>query len=218
MGTGYEGRLMNEKCNSELAEQTQLVYERNAFQFAKERPRELVEQPWLDRFRQLIPKKGSILDLGCGPGAPVTSYFMGLGHPVIGLDASNNMIRIAKRQFPAGDWRVGDMRSFDFSERFHGIIGWNSFFHLTREEQRTVLPNMAMHLQLNGALLLTVGPEDGEVAGKVVDDLVYHASLSPQEYSDILSSHGIEIRKFVAEDPNCYGMTILLAQKTNEFT
>ena len=205
--------ILKNKDLSQLADQTQLVYERNASQFERDRPKRLIEKPWLDRFLKLMPRQSSILDLGCGSGEPIATYLMELGHRVVGLDASENMIGMAKKRCPSGDWRMGDMRSFDMGESFHGIIGWNSFFHLTRVEQRFVLPNMAKHLKAKGALLLTVGPVEGEVAGIVGNDPVYHASLSQIEYTKILAQNYIEIKSFSVEDENCYNMTILLAQK-----
>lgn len=201
---------------SDLADQTQLVYERNARRFAIERPKNLFEKPWLDRFLELIPENGNLLDLGCGAGEPIASYLIEQGHSVVGLDASNNMIHLARENIPTGDWRLGDMRNFQLDDRFHGIIAWHSFFHLTREEQRTALPCIAKHLTPKGALLLTVGPNDGEVAGRVGDDPVYHASLSQDEYGDILSIQGLEIKSFVAEDPDCDGATVMLAQMSTK--
>jgi len=209
-----EGDPLSNNDISGLALQTQLVYQRNARRFAEERPKSLIEKPWLDQFLKLIPEGGEILDLGCGAGDPIASYLIQHGHTVVGLDASSNMIDLARQNFPNGDWRHGDMRAFDFPERFHGIIGWNSFFHLTRDEQRKALPNIVKHLQPEGALLLTVGPHDGEVAGCVGDDPIYHASLSPNEYRDILSGLKVKIQDFAPEDPDCYGMTILLGQKS----
>ena len=60
-------------------------------------------------------------------------------------------------------------------------------------------------------LLLTVGPDRGEVDGRIGDDRVYHASLSPDEYRSILESVGLRIVDFVAEDPTCDFRTVLLA-------
>ena len=207
---------MRKKDLSQLAEKTQQVYERNARRFANDRPKSLVEKPWLERFRNLIPQRGKILDLGCGAGEPIAAYLIQEGHRVIGLDASNNMIQLAQENIPNGDWRVGDIRTFEFHEKFHGIIGWNSFFHLTREEQRHALPNIVKHLLPKGALLLTVGPHAGEVAGCVGDDPIYHASLSFEEYSRILSRHGMQVKSYAPEDPTCYDMTPLLAQKVGK--
>lgn len=210
--TTFAGGALNNPNLTELAGRTQLVYERNARRFADERPKTLLEKSWLDRFRNLMHENGDVLDLGCGAGEPIASYLIQNGHRVVGLDASKNMIDLARQNIPNGDWRLGDMRTFQFPEHFHGIIGWNSFFHLTRDEQRTTLPIIASHLLPDGVVLLTVGPNDGEVAGLVGDDPIYHASLSQDEYGNILSDQGLEMVSFVEEDPECYGMTILLAK------
>ncbi|MEX0349098.1 MAG: trans-aconitate 2-methyltransferase [Paracoccaceae bacterium] len=215
--TASSDQRVNEEDLSSLARKTQQVYERNAEWFAQNRPKALVERPWLDRFMERLPVPADILDLGCGSGHPIASYFLDLGHRVVGMDASRGMIRIARSERPRGDWRVGDMRSLDLTERFDGIIGWNSFFHLTQGEQRDVLPHLAGYLRARGALLLTVGPEAGEVAGHVGADPVYHASLSQQEYRDILAGAGLEILAFVAEDPTCNRQTLLLAQKRADY-
>jgi SAM-dependent methyltransferase len=44
------------------------LYQRHAHEFDRERWRNLFERPWLDRFAALLPRGGSILDLGCGSG------------------------------------------------------------------------------------------------------------------------------------------------------
>ena len=205
---------MDDDDLARLASRTQAVYERNAQRFDAERPKGLHERLWLDRFLDGLPQGGKILDLGCGAGMPIAAYFMGKGFAVTGLDASAAMIQLAKNVMPDGDWREGDMRGLDLNETFDGIIGWNSFFHLTRPEQRDVLPRLARHLETNGRLMLTVGPENGEAVGHVGDDRIYHSSLSPDEYASILLVNQLAIKDFVIEDPQCDFQTILLAQKT----
>lgn len=198
---------------SELAKTTQDVYERNAIRFDAERAKTLFEKNWIDRFLGYVPEAGHILDLGCGSGDPIAGYIIGQGYKLTGADASAAMLRLAREKFPEGDWRQMDMRALDLPERFHGILGWDSFFHLTRDEQRSVLPKLAALLAPSAVLLLTVGPEDGEVTGQVGDDTVYHASLSIEEYTAILASRGVTVVDFVVDDPECGHHTILLAQK-----
>jgi SAM-dependent methyltransferase len=197
----------------QLARTTQAVYERQAARFDAERPKRLHEGAWLDRFLALVPPGGTILDLGCGAAEPIAAYLSGQGYRVIGLDASTAMLTIARARFPDGDWRDGDMRTLDLPERFDGIIGWNSFFHLTRDEQRAVMPRLAGHMAPRAALMLTVGPENGEVSGLVGGEPIYHASLAPEEYRSRLDALGIEVVEFVLEDPGCDGQTVLLARK-----
>lgn len=198
---------------SALAGETQAVYERNAARFDAERPKHLIERAWLNRFLEGLPAGAAILDLGCGAGDPIAAYMISRGFRVTGVDASRAMIRLAREKAPSGDWRIGDMRTLNLEERFDGIVGWDSFFHLTRDEQRAVLPRLAGHLNAGGRLMLTVGPADGEVDGHVGDDRVYHASLAPDAYRALLREHGVTVTDFVAEDPTCDFHTILLARK-----
>ncbi|MCF4100016.1 class I SAM-dependent methyltransferase [Maritalea mediterranea] len=206
--------MTTDKANlAELAAQTAEIYERNAAKFVSQRPKALVEAPWLDRFLKLLPPNPAILDLGCGAGQPIGAYLLAQGAQVTGLDVSPSMIAMAQQNLIQGVWHVADMRAMDIPEKFDGIIGWNSFFHLTKTEQRALLPQLAAHLKPKGALLLTVGPDEGEVVGQVGDDPIYHASLSPDEYRDRLAACGMSVVDFVSEDPDCYDMTLLLAQK-----
>lgn len=196
-----------------LATRTQAVYERQAARFDAERPRGLHERAWLDRFLALVRPGGLILDLGCGAGEPIAAHLAAQGRRVIGVDAAEAMLAIARNRHPEGDWRLGDMRTLDLAERVDGLLAWNSFFHLTRDEQRAVLPRLVAHLRPGGALMLTVGPEDGEVTGHVGGEPIYHASLSPEEYRTRLADLGVEVIRFVAEDPDCDGQTVLLARR-----
>lgn len=198
---------------AQLAATTQAVDERQAARFDAERSKRLHEQVWLDRFLALVSPGGTILDLGCGAGDPIAAYLTSQGHAVVGVDASHAMLAIARARYPHGDWRLGDMRTLDVPERFDGIIAWNSFFHLTREEQRAVLPLLAAHMAPGAALMLTVGPKDGEVDGHVGGERIYHASLSPDEYRRLLADFSIDVVQFVAEDAECDGQTVLLGRK-----
>ena len=162
---------------AELATRTVDVYERNAARFDSDRTKVLIEKTWLDRFAALVPPGGKILDAGCGGGDPIARYLSSLGHRVTGVDAAQAMIDLAHERCPDGDWRQADLRHLDLDETFDGVIGWDSFFHLTPQEQRTTLVRLASHLEPGGALMLTVGPEAGEVAGCVGDEPVYHSSF-----------------------------------------
>ena len=200
-------------ADSDLAARTQDIYERRATQFDAERPKALHEQSWLDRFLDLVEPEGRILDLGCGAGDPIAGYFMSRGFEVVGVDASHEMLTLARSRYPGGDWRMGDMRLLDLPEAFDGIVAWNSFFHLMPAEQRDVIERLGRHLNEGAALMLTVGPEAGEVAGWVGGEAVYHASLAPDEYDMLLAKQGVEIVAFVPEDPLCDSQTVLLGRK-----
>lgn len=192
---------------------TRAVYETHAAAWDRQRYKGLIERPWLDRLLALAGPDPKVLDLGCGAGEPIARYLVERGCRVTGVDFAAAMLAIASARLPEARWLEGDMRELDLAERFDAIVAWDSFFHLTRAEQRAVIPRLARHLAPGGALLVTVGPEDGEVTGTVDGAAVYHASLSPEEYARRLSAAGLELVDFVAEDPTTDFHSVLLARR-----
>lgn len=192
---------------------TREIYDSVATQYDADRSRAMFEARWLARFTACLPDGGRVLDLGCGAGEPIARWFIAEGFEVIGADFSQAMLDIASTRWPEGDWRQVDMRSLDLGETFDGIVCWNSFFHLTRDEQRSTLPRLATHLRPGGSLLVTVGPQDGEVTGTVGGKTVYHASLNLSEYARILEENGVRLTGFLAEDPDCSQHSVMMARK-----
>ena len=197
---------------------TRDVYNRQAQAFDADRSRGLFEKAWLQRFVQGLPEGAHVLDLGCGAGEPIAAWLIDQGFRVTGTDFAADLLALAQKRWPDGDWRLADMRDFDLSEQFDGIIGWNSFFHLTPQEQRHCLPRLARSLVPGGALMLTVGTFEGAVTGRVGAELVYHASLSLAEYATLLEAHGLHLRAYVAEDETCNGHSVLLARRGQDET
>jgi hypothetical protein len=106
------------------------------------------------------------------------------------------------------------MRRLALGRRFDGLLAWNSFFHLTREDQRAMFPVFAAHASPGAALMFTSGPSDGEAIGSFEGEPLYHASLAPEEYRALLAGHGFAVVAHVAEDAGCGGLTIWLARKS----
>jgi len=197
----------------DLSAKVQGVYQRNAERFDRERPKSLIERHWLQRFYELLPPNGDVLDVGCGAGEPIAHFFISNGCRVTGIDFSDPMLKIARSRFPDHNWLYADMRRLALARSFDGIIAWHSFFHLTPADQIQTLPRLARHLRPGAPLLLTVGPRCGEVVGKVGDEAVYHASLSPEHYKAILKSADTSVIEFAPEDERCGGATVLLARR-----
>lgn len=105
------------------------------------------------------------------------------------------------------------MRELALERRFDAIIGRDSFFHLTPEEQRAALPRIAAHLAPGGRLVLTVGPEADGVTGTADGLPVQLAALAPAEYRAVLAGAGAPVEAFVPEDPTCDFHALLLARR-----
>ena len=200
-----------------VAEGMRAVYDRQAHFLDSTRDRRLIlEGNWLERLRAAMPLAGSVLDLGCGAGEPIASYFIEAGHDLTGLDFSLVMLEIARERFPEATWIEADMRDFDLGRRFDAIIGWDSFFHLTPEGQRQAVGAISHHLQTGGHVLLTVGDEDGETLGAVGTDPVYHSSYSPEGYRTLFADAGMEVVDLVLGDMTAGGRNVLMARKTRQ--
>ena len=191
----------------------QEAYEANARAYDAKRSRALAEAQWLRRFARALPQGARVLDLGCGSGLPISGWLIDKGFQLTGLDFAPAMLDICRTRWPDGDWRLGDIRTLDLPETFQGIIGWDSVFHLSPDEQRAALPVLARHLEPGGVLVVTVGHEAGEVTGTVEGNTVYHASLAPAEYAQILEANNLRLTGFLAEDPDCDFHTVLMARK-----
>ncbi len=192
---------------------TRHVYEDHAATWDEQRPRHLYERKWLDHFANTLPQSGSILDLGCGAGEPVSQYLIAHGFQITGIDFSQPMIDLAVTRFPEQTWLAQDMRSLKLAQRFDGIISWDGFFHLSQSEQRLFLGKLPSLLNNSATLLFTIGTGDGEVTGTVAGQTVYHASLEPDEYQDILIEHGFKQIETVLEDEDALGRSVLFATR-----
>ncbi|MBN9479712.1 MAG: class I SAM-dependent methyltransferase [Bordetella sp.] len=151
------------------------------------------EAAWLDRFTGDWPPGARVLDVGCGSGWPMGAALLERGFEVVGLDASPGLIAHARETLPKGDWRIGDMREALPEGAFRGVLAWHSLFHLTPEAQATVLPALAARVGPGGRLMFTAGPAHGEAIGEWRGEALYHGSLDPGAYRDLLTGAGLTV-------------------------
>ena len=198
---------------SALAQNIIEIYKKHARAWTELRGDFLYEKEWLDLFLSLIPVHSTLLDLGCGSGKPIADYLIQQGHTLIGVDSSDVMIAMAQKNFPKQTWVQADMRTVELDQKFNAILAWDSFFHLTPDDQRQIFAQFAQFSVTNTALMFTSGPMAGEAMGDMFGDALYHASLSQDEYRVLLKQYGFNVVKMVANDVECTGHTVWLAQK-----
>lgn len=198
---------------SALAQNIIEIYKKHARAWTELRGDFLYEKAWLDLFLTLIPAHPTLLDLGCGSGKPIADYLIQQGHTLIGVDSSDVMIAMAQKNFPKQTWVQADMRTVELDQKFNAILAWDSFFHLTPDDQRQMFAQFAQFSVANTALMFTSGPMAGEAMGDMFGDALYHASLSQDEYRVLLKQYGFNVVKMVANDVECTGHTVWLAQK-----
>jgi SAM-dependent methyltransferase len=192
------------------------LYERHALAFDRQRGRSLFERAWLDQFLGHVRPGGAILDLGCGMGEPIARYFLTRGFDVTGVDTSPSLLELARVRFPTGEWLECDMRSLALERRFDGVVAWHSLFHLRADRQREMFPRFRDHANPGAPLLFTSGPEAGDAIGCFQGEPLFHASLSGDEYRDLLDRNSFSVVAQQNEDPECRGATVWLARRDAE--
>ncbi|HVJ03599.1 MAG TPA: class I SAM-dependent methyltransferase [Sphingomonas sp.] len=196
-----------------MQEQVVDHYQRHAEAFDAARRTSFAERPWFDRFLLAVPGGAHVLDLGCGAGEPVAHYLIEAGLRITGIDASAAMLAKARTRFPEHLWIEGDMRSAAPPRRFHGVIAWDSLFHLPPAHQAGMIERMARWLEPGGALLFNSGDEANEMVGEQFGEPLYHASLAPADYRALFDQAGLVETAFALADPLAGGRTIWLARK-----
>src|SRR5579885_537126 len=173
------------------SEQITEIYERYALEWDADRNRRRRhDKRWLDRFIACLAQDANVLDLGCGSGVPVAAYLVQRGLHVTGVDTSPTLIALCRGRMPQQEWMVSDMRTLALHRRFDGIIGWDSFFHLTFDDQRKMFDVFVAHAAPGAFLLFNTGPRQGEAIGEYKGEPLYHASLDPAEYQLLLDRAG----------------------------
>ena len=109
----------------------------------------------LELFRERFTK-GSILDLGCGPGW--TSLLLArAGYSVTGVDIAERMIEIARdravKENVEAEFHVSDMEELDLPKRdYDGVLFFDCLHHCPNYEE--VVRRAYAHLKPGGVLIL----------------------------------------------------------------
>ncbi|RTL71513.1 MAG: class I SAM-dependent methyltransferase [Hyphomicrobiales bacterium] len=190
------------------------LYQRHGFAWdADRRASGWNDRVWHDRFVALLPKGASVLDLGCGGGDPVAANLIANGFSVTGVDASEPLIDLCRARFPAETFICADMRTLALDRAFAGILAWDSFFHLDHDDQRRMFDVFAHHASPGTLLMLNTGPAHGEAIGTYRGDELYHASLDPQDYRDLLASANFDVLDARMQDASAGGRSVWLARR-----
>lgn len=110
----------------------------------------------ISEFAPYLPKKGKILDLGCGMGKDV-AIFNELGFEAVGVDGSAGMIKEARKRYPRGKFYLFDIRNLNLLENnFDAVWSWSVMTHLNNKDKIRVLENINRILKSGGYFSQTI--------------------------------------------------------------
>lgn len=132
------------------------TYNKIAEDWVKDHNKDDWWQGGTDTFLSYLPKGASILDVGCGGGIK-SKYIANKGYKVTGIDFSEKMIEIAKRELPDLYFDVVDVYELDkYSKTFDGIFAQAVLLHIPKAKVMDVLIKMKGRLNPSGLLYIAV--------------------------------------------------------------
>ncbi|MFB7241983.1 SAM-dependent methyltransferase [Streptomyces populi] len=145
---------------------------------------------------------GQVADLGCGPGH-VTAHLAGSGLDVFGVDASSEMVELARQACPDLRFEVGTMAALDIADgALDGVLSRWSIIHTAPHELPGVLAEFHRVLAPGGHLLVGFwGGDDPSRPTQVFDHAVTPAHRwRPDHLSAMLREAGLdEVARMIRE-------------------
>ncbi|QUM80800.1 MULTISPECIES: bifunctional 2-polyprenyl-6-hydroxyphenol methylase/3-demethylubiquinol 3-O-methyltransferase UbiG [unclassified Moritella] len=139
-------------------------------------------------YSNLASKSGKLLDLGCGAGEPVASYFIDNDWQVTGVDFSERMLELASKYAPKMKAVRSDISDVKFkSNEFDAVTATYSLFHIPSELHVDLFSEIFKWLKPKGKLLFTYATKEAtgveEFSGyiKFMDTEFYYSHKKPAE-------------------------------------
>ena len=156
------------------------------------------------KWARTLPRGGTVVDLGCGPGFPLTEVLVAEGLNAFGIDAAPSFVEAFRRNLPntpVACEAVQDSRFFD--RTFDAVLAWGLMFLLSAEDQHRLIQRIGAILVPGGRLLFT-SPAQQLVWNDVMTGLESR-SLGAEEYRRQLLAFGVSISsEFEDEGQNHY--------------
>ena len=144
--------------------------------------------PEVTALAKSLPVGAKALDVGCGPGTPLTRNLLEHGCDVLGVDSSAKLLSVFHANFPHVPTICSPIQSCDFEGRtFDAAISWGVLFHLPHEEQVKAIAKVSSALKSCGLFLCTSGDQHGSIDGERMNGVPFRCySFSVDGYRDVL--------------------------------
>ena len=156
-----------------------------------------------------LARGSSVIDLGCGPGFPITVALIEEGLHVAGVDASPSFVAAFRRDLPGTPVLCEAVQESKFFDRtFDAVLAIGLIFLLRAEDQYQLIQRFAELLVPGGRLLFTApakpavwndamtGLESVSLGAEQYRKLLQAVELSVvEEYEDVGENHYFDVFK-----------------------
>jgi len=176
-------------------------YDRVAHAYASlEGETEWPRMRWLKKVLDKLAPSASVLDLGCGSGAPA-DIEISKEHQVTGVDISQTQIDLALKNIPNGTFLHEDAGSIEFPpSSFDAVVSFYTLEHIPRQEHATILGRIYHWLKPGGLLLISMeAGEFEDVFGKWLGVPMFISCFNPEKMDQLVLKSGFEMVETVIE-------------------
>ena len=163
-----------------------------------------------------LPAHVTVLDLGCGPGLPLTKVLVEERLTVYGVDASPTLVAAFREQLPGVTVACESVEESTFFQRpFDAVLAWGLVFLLPAATQLDLLRRVAAVLRPGGRLLFTAPAQ----VCKWLDAMTGEesSSLGAETYRRTLAALGLSVlREYEDEGENHYYDAVKDGKDTHE--
>lgn len=167
-------------------------YEAVSTEFIALRARSRVGAATVREWARALPPGGSVLDLGCGHGDPISRVLVDLGLAVHGVDSSPSMIAAFRKRFPDAPAECAPVEeSRFFGLAFDAVVAWGLMFLLAPGAQTSLIHRVGRALKPGGRFLFTAPSQVAEWPDSMTGQT--SVSLGAKAYRHILEEAGLSV-------------------------
>ncbi|AET67782.1 methylase involved in ubiquinone/menaquinone biosynthesis [Desulfosporosinus orientis DSM 765] len=157
----------------------------------------------IKEFIELLEPGMKVLDLGCGPGNVSRQLMLsGKEFSIEGIDLSEEMVKLARKNVPSGKFSCRDLRDISFpAESFDAILLSFCIVHLDGTEMADLLKKVAKYLKQERRLYLSFmeGKKDGFEKTSFSEEELFFYYHSLEKVQDILKDNHLSINKLTKQ-------------------
>ncbi|UCD01885.1 MAG: class I SAM-dependent methyltransferase [Promethearchaeota archaeon] len=148
----------------------------------------------LAEFASLLSIDAHVLDVGCGAGIPTAKFLTERGIKVTGIDLSEKMLSLARKNVPSAEFIKMDMNKLEFNEStFDGIVSVYSLFHVPKEKHSEIFKKFYKILKPGGNLLINTGVSESEGTSNFFGVPMFWSNFSPKTTLNLVKEAGFSI-------------------------
>ena len=137
-----------------------------------------------------LPQGATVLELGCGSGAPISQVLVDQGLSVYGVDASPSMIAAFRERFPEVHAECESVENSRFFGRaFDAVVAWGLMFLLQTDAQEKLIAKVSKAIEPGGRFVFTSPSQQCEWSDNLTGQTSH--SLGGEEYRRLLASNGL---------------------------